>query len=158
MDVLQKVKNVATTCVKEWRRSASSAAAATGATRFEAHFTEGRRKQGVSREWFEYMFQCLSKMQCWETDDPWTHHVVYEILPENLEKAMPADHHIVLVTDAKGNDDHLRIATCIQKTHVCIGTHASIDIRVEQELTDRNYVKKNAPFNKMFVEYSKKFV
>lgn len=130
---------------------------------FLATFREGRRKDGVSREWFTYMFDCLSRMPCLDSTD-WTDRVVYDVLPTNLEgqgqgQNLWPTHRIIISCNGQGNDDHLDLVTTSErKTQVRVGLFAMVDVCLERRRVGRNhYIKKHAPFTKVAVERTKTF-
>lgn len=158
------VQNVAKACIEQWSAKASDAHDRAG---FRASFAEGKRKDGVSKELFEHMFECLARMNCWdpaEAADPWRYFVRYEMQPDALEKDVAGlckrKHavRIQLECDSKGNDAGLCVVyEDAPPVQLGVGPYATVNVAIERQCAARNYIRKGSQFSKVLIEARKTF-
>ena len=162
ISVGKRVGDIAEACIREWTTKASETCSHVV---FKAALMEGNRKEGVSKEMFEHIWATLSGMPCWDSDEvnaPWTSHVTYDVPPDMLEKSVTdlrRQSHCMRTTlecDAHGNDAE-QVVTYLDVPPLRLGiaTHAAIQVYLERRCSTRNYVKKEANFNKISVDVKK---
>lgn len=165
--VEQRVRDVAKSCIDEWTQTSGGSGGGEGSLLFKANFCEGKRKDGVSKELFEYMYGCLSGMTCWDASqvaEPWQYYVIYDVPSEALEKDVTdlskrkVGLSAQLECDAKGNNAQLRISySDAPPVKLGVGFHATINVASEMQCAERNYVKKGTQFSRVVVESRKTF-
>ncbi len=133
----------------------------------KATIKEGKRKEGVTKELFEYMFHVVTSMNCWDPTQaqaPWKEIVSYELQPEHLETGVETlrrtKTHLssTLTCDFKGDDATLLLAyqeKDVPAVHVRAGTHAHMTVAMEKGSCTKNYIRPEASFHKIVVEMQK---
>lgn len=163
ISVEQCVGHLAEECIAEWTTKASDHC---NRVFFKAALAEGNRREGLSFEMFEHIWSALSAMPCWkegEVDKPWISTVIYDIPPNMLEKDVEdlrKESYILKTTlecDDQGNNAQQIVAYLkTPPLRLGIATHAAIDVCIERQCGTRNYIKKEANYNKIMIDVSKK--
>lgn len=163
-DLVERLQRKARDCIHQWKQKPS---ANCDAVVFRACMVEGKRKEGVSKQFFEHILALLSSMTCWdasEQDQPWKYTVIYETALESLEKdvtelARSKDSvKAAIFCDAKGSNAVLRLSYQDEPPlQVGIGPYATVLVALEKRSESGQYLKKDANFSKMVVEARKTF-
>ena len=157
------VGDLAEECIREWTTKSSDQC---GKVLFRAALAEGNRREGISIDMFNHIWSALSVMPCWkdgEVDAPWKNTVIYDVPPNMLEKDVEdlrKKSHVLRTTlqcDDQGNDaEQLVTYLTAPPLNLGIGKHATIDVCIERQCGERNYIKKEANFSKIIIDVTKK--
>jgi hypothetical protein len=159
------IRRIATTCITHWSRKVDVAHPEKLVLR--AQFTEGARREGVSQALFEFMYNVLTSMQCWNQAEvlaPWKYHVIYELSADSVEtsaglpRSLPGMRASITCNE-KGDSASLDVAydDPHDAVRIPLGTHGAVHVRTLRSLASRVYLKKNTVPIKAVVEARKTF-
>lgn len=164
-DVAERLQEMAKECIAQWSQKPSDTC---DSVVFLARLAEGKRREGVSKAFFDHIFHILSNMTCWDASEkiqPWKFIVKYETTLDALEKdfsELSKSTHSVkpsITCSAKGNDAVLRVSYEEKAPlQVGIGPYATVSVILEKRCETGQYLKKDANFSKILVEARKTFV
>lgn len=172
------LRRIAKACVDQWTASSAAAPASASAapppstepsppeTLLRVTLAEGGRRDGVSPAFFRHVYQLLTNMQCWTSDErrqPWRRQVVYEVPTEHLEKAALAlGPHTGLTLRCDENGDNAELSLARQEPSlgcaVGVGRVLAFQVAVEQRSSGKHYLKPTAQYHKVRVESTKTWV
>ena len=147
--------------------SSSSSSSLDARCVLKATIMEGNRKEGMSPGLFEYMYNVLTAMPCFEATGntaPWSYHVLYDLPPTMLEKDVEPlrerSHRLRTQLHCNADGDDARLVVAYEEKpplHIGIGKFATLSVCIDRECVSRNYIKKNTNFTKISVEARKTF-
>lgn len=167
------LRRLAAASIAEWTSKPDAHAAGCGPTDrvvLHAQFTQGSRREGVSKEWFQFMFHLLASMRCWTQADvahtPWDLCVTYELAADSLETSdvntlthpglkasIRCDHNGDAATlDVVYDSDKPDAATTIP-----LGKHGAVRVHALRNLGKRLYTKREIVPKTAVVEARKTF-
>lgn len=151
-------------CIREWNSKQSDLPERVV---LKASIMEGRRKEGISKQLFDYMFHVVSSMKCWDPEqvqEAWKESVSYEIQPGHLEKDLETltrtkDHlSSKIMCNFKGDEATLLLAyeeKDVPAVHLGVDKYANVTISMEKESSTKNYLQPDMSFHKIVVEVQK---
>lgn len=166
------LRRLAAASIAEWSLKPDAHAAGCGPTDrvvLHAQFTQGSRKEGVSKEWFQFMFHLLASMRCWTQADvahtPWELAVTYELAADSLETS---DVNTLTHPGLKAsircdhNGDAATLDVVCDKPDaapatISLGKHGAVRVHALRNLGKRLYTKRETVPKTAVVEARKTF-